>query len=65
MLADELMTRIGRLAFDIEEGRRCAEPTDVIRQMLDDLTRAVRLAPGDDRRQALMAEVERRLNALD
>lgn len=65
MIVDELLARIGRVAFEIEEGRRPPELTEAVREMLEDLGRTARLERGDETRRALLADIEDRLNVMD
>lgn len=62
---DELLAWIGRMAFEIEEGRRPVELTETVRRMLEDMAHAAQLAPENETRQALLAQVAERLDALD
>ena len=65
MVADELLERIGRMALDLEEGRRPAQTAIQIHIALDDLHEALTLPPRDDRRQAILARVSSLLESLD
>jgi len=62
---DELLARVGQMAFAIEEGRRPPELTVVVREALEDLAQAGRLPAGDESRRLILARVARRLDALD
>ena len=65
MVADELLERIGRMALDLEEGRRPAQTANQIHIALDDLHEALTRPPRDDRRQAILARVSSLLESLD
>ena len=65
MVANELLERIGRMALDLEEGRRPAQTANQIHIALDDLHEALTLPPRDDRRRAILARVSSLLESLD
>ena len=65
MATDELLERIGRVALDLEEGRRPSHTADQIHIALDELHHALTLSPRDDRRQAILARVSSLLESLD
>lgn len=64
-MTNELLARVGRVAFDIEEGRRPPEITGAVREILDDLGRAGRLPLHDESRRHLLSRIARRLEALE
>ncbi|MDQ1154217.1 hypothetical protein [Brevundimonas sp. SORGH_AS_0993] len=65
MIAEELMARIGRLALQVEEGRRPPQTADQLHDAMDDLNAALGLPPLTANRQALLERVEAVLRTLE
>lgn len=65
MGAEELMARIGRLALDVEEGRRPPHTAERLHDAMDDLNEALGLPTLNANRQVLLDRVEALLRTLE